>query len=113
MTMIAAMKFDDHFLIGSDTKVSQAMITSKASKLDYIISDDFTIAWGFSGDLGVGREFNCHMHENIPKTFSDWRELRENVSIALGSLNSDLSFTVPEAGPCLGKMAFHYMGGVR
>jgi len=96
MTIVAAMSFEDHFLIAADSKVGQLGLTWSTCKLYHIAKPP--LAWGFAGELGVGREFSDWLSGYNWKPDIDWYKLRDDSAIKLGELNKKHRHFITNSG---------------
>ena len=85
MTVVAAEFFGEHILLGADSQVGQKGLTSQARKLFQHTS--LPIAWGFAGDLGVGREFSIWLEQRVWQTELYWQTFVNEVTDALAQFN--------------------------
>ena len=85
MTTVAAEFFGEHILLGADSQVYQIGLTSKVQKLFQHMS--LPIAWGISGDLGVGREFSVWLAQREWGTELSWQAFTDDVANALAQFN--------------------------
>jgi len=87
MTIIAALRCEDGLILAADGRVTDRATgyPERERKLDYVPSPP--LAWGFSGDGGVGAEFGRWMRSDGLQAARDWHTLRDHAVTMLARLN--------------------------
>ena len=84
LTIVAAMRFGENFVVGADSRVANPRCVYQARKMGFINTPP--IVWGWAGNLGVGQAFDewirVYEWQNVA-----WQKLRDDATSTLAELN--------------------------
>lgn len=86
MTVIAALDCNDHVLMAADSMVTEAGgIRRTTPKMAY--REDKPLVWGWSGDEGIGRDFDRWMTTYQWSESASWQDVADAAIAELSRLN--------------------------
>ena len=85
MTVVVALRCEDHLAIAADQMASDEEMKFGVSKIFW--RRESPLAWGTAGDLGLGEEFSEWFNKQDLKVISDWPSLRDLVADQIASMN--------------------------